>query len=132
MLWSYNNTIFTFMNIFTHCSSDCMADGLTLTFARNIYLESTGLWLSFVWESWQSNYLHSGIAESRVNIFFRLRALPIQYLDLPAQGIRMKLNEVRLAAGKKYWTLDVMNAMGNEISNKQLLACLKVSFLSPI
>ena len=72
------------------------------------------------------------IAESRVNIFFRLRALPIGYLDLPAQGIRMKLNEVRLPVGKKYWTIDVMNAMGKEVSSKQLLACLRVSFLSPI
>lgn len=73
----------------------------------------------------QLTVLYVDYGNSEVITYDRLRALPIQYLDLPAQGIRMKLNEVRLAAGKKYWTLDVMNAMGNEISNKQLLACLK-------
>lgn len=60
---------------------------------------------------------------------FRLRALPIQFLDLPAQGVRMKLNEVRLPAGQKYWTEDVLKAMVAEVENRPFMACLKVNIL---
>ncbi|CAC5385705.1 unnamed protein product [Mytilus coruscus] len=55
----------------------------------------------------------------------RLRALPIHFLDLPAQGVRMKLNEVRLPPGQKYWTEDILKAMVAEVENRPFMACLK-------
>ncbi|XP_071137588.1 RING finger protein 17-like isoform X1 [Mytilus edulis] len=73
----------------------------------------------------QARVLYVDYGNSEILTFDRLRALPIQFLDLPAQGVRMKLNEVRLPTGQKYWTEDVLKAMVAEVENRPFMACLK-------
>lgn len=60
--------------------------------------------------------------------FDRIRALPTQFLGLPAQSIRLKLNDVLPPAGQKVWTKPILEAVMQALGNKELIACLKVKY----